>query len=415
MQWLINFLRALFLLAPREILIAFLKILYILIILIILLILFLIEWFRKLGGNLYAEETDEPCGQLPEAAMRRPDPCIYSQQLLMSQGLPVTWNNPDVWVAPADDPTNVEPDSYHLEDDKDYIVFVQAHNASTDAAIGVRVRLNYRPWSFGSPDLTPVEVDSASNEVAKFVNISPMGSAIAQFKWHTPKLDQNQPSQHYCLQASVYHPLDVNTANNMGQENTQVYRTDNPGFVSPGDTVMVTVPLTNLAKRPQTIQLNALQYAIDKDNQYQLKLKTTHGYAHMALPQRLANTAPKYHLGKGFFAMSSPSVMEAKPGLLFETKRRLRSVKTRYEGFDKLTDRLLAGDYRLPDGMTVTANGAPIENGIIVEAKTEKNVDFEITVPADAAPGSTYPVNLLAKTEDGRLVGGVTLIINVKD
>jgi hypothetical protein len=63
--------------------------------------------------------------------MRRPDPCIYSQTYLASQGVPVTWNNPDIWMAKAATPNVIEPDSYHLEADTDYIVSVQAHNAST--------------------------------------------------------------------------------------------------------------------------------------------------------------------------------------------------------------------------------------------------------------------------------------------
>lgn len=70
--------------------------------------------------------------------MRCFDPLITKQALraififlLQSQGLPVTWNNPDIWIARADNPGNIEPDSYHLTDNTDYIVTVRVHNAPT--------------------------------------------------------------------------------------------------------------------------------------------------------------------------------------------------------------------------------------------------------------------------------------------
>ncbi|MBV8895300.1 MAG: hypothetical protein JO051_02230, partial [Acidobacteriaceae bacterium] len=39
-----------------------------------------------------AWQTDD-CQPIPKHIYRRPDPLIYSQQYLMSQGLAVTWNN----------------------------------------------------------------------------------------------------------------------------------------------------------------------------------------------------------------------------------------------------------------------------------------------------------------------------------
>lgn len=37
----------------------------------------------------------DPC-KVNNPAFHRPDPCIYSQQYLLSLGLPVTWDNPDI-------------------------------------------------------------------------------------------------------------------------------------------------------------------------------------------------------------------------------------------------------------------------------------------------------------------------------
>src|SRR5262249_14391575 len=131
-----------------------------------------LSWLFRTKTLYPSEEEEEECGRIPEPLVRRPDPCIYSQFYLASQGLPVTWDNPDIWVAPASNPGAIEPDSYHLHADTDYIVSVRVHNASTDPAIGVRVRLVYRPWSFNSPDLVPVETDAFGHEVFRFVSVA---------------------------------------------------------------------------------------------------------------------------------------------------------------------------------------------------------------------------------------------------
>ncbi len=92
---LLNFSRNLFIRTPLEILVALLRLIFLFILIFLLLLLRLWEWLLELlkKKNLYSEEKEKLCGRLPEAIIRRPDPCIYSQRLLQSQGLPVTWNN----------------------------------------------------------------------------------------------------------------------------------------------------------------------------------------------------------------------------------------------------------------------------------------------------------------------------------
>src|SRR5687767_15146325 len=187
---LLDILRSLLIKGPITVLLLLIQILFLLLFGILALIVRLIEWLREFfrRRNLKEEEKeDKDCDRpLPEDVTRRPDPCIYSQQYLTSQGVPVTWNNPDIWMAKAITPNVIESDSYHLEADTDYIVSVRCHNASTDLAVGVRVRLLYRPWSFNSPDLLPVSVTPGGQEVVRFPTIPGMGSTVVQFLWHTP-------------------------------------------------------------------------------------------------------------------------------------------------------------------------------------------------------------------------------------
>ena len=166
-------LQSLFVQAPLGALLNLVRLLFVLLFGPLALLAGLIEWLREFLKRMNfkeEEEDEEECNPpAPEGAMRRPDPCIYSQSFLASQGLPVTWDNPDIWMAKAATPNVIEPDSYHLEADTAYIVSVRCHNASTDLALGVKVRLLYRPWSFNSPDLLPVDVNASGQEVVRFV------------------------------------------------------------------------------------------------------------------------------------------------------------------------------------------------------------------------------------------------------
>jgi len=415
MSSFLNFLRSLLVRTPLEVLAALLRLVFLLVLFLVVLLLKIWEWLRELlrKRNLYQEEREEPCGRLPEAIIRRPDPCIYSQRLLQSQGLPVTWNNPDIWIARADSPGNVEPDSYHLIEDTAYIVSVQVHNASTDLALGVRVRLNYRPWSFNSPELTPVETDANGNEVFRFVDVMPMSSTVTQFNWHTPKLEPGQEVRHFCLQASLFHPLDVNTSNNMGQENTNVYSA-NPGHVVPGEVLTMAIPLFNYARRRQRFRFEATIYEVNVDDRVELELKTTRGYARWSLSQRVANVLPILHAKRS----PVPQLVSrdfARGWFDFQTQRRLKAVKTKYVGFEAIRESILRRDDSLPAGMTITVDGRELDEGIEVEPRKARSAHFVVQIPGNAAPGVSLPFNIIARSTDGVLAGGVTMILNVRE
>ena len=414
---LAEFLKGLLLRTPQEILVAVLRALLVLLVVLLVLLLKLWEWLLWLfhTETLRPEETEDACGKIPEVLVRRPDPSIYSQTFLAAQGLPVTWNNPDIWVAPAANPGAVEPDSYHLEDDTDYIVSVRAHNASTDPAIGVRVRLVYRPWSFNSPDVTPVEVDAGGNEVVRSVDIPAMGSAVAEFAWHTPPVPPGE-SAHYCLQAHLAHPLDVNVGNNMGQENTNVY-SQNPGFVSPGELAQFDIPLFNVSRRAQTVRFTVDRYEVATDDRVQLTLERSRGRALLAASNRIGHSLPTVEpvevqraardRDAGTPARRSKALFGR---VSFSSpKSRFELVRTRYSGFDDLRARILDRDYSLPEGMTVAAPEL-----LELEPNEAQAPAFEVQVPSDAQPGTRLPMNICAETQDGVLVGGITVFFDVR-
>src|SRR4051794_24131449 len=73
-------------------------------------------------------KTGDPCVYFPERIINRPDPCIYSQFLLMQLGRPVTWDNPDIALFRG----GVEQYTYDLTVNTEYDVVIKMHNSSPD-------------------------------------------------------------------------------------------------------------------------------------------------------------------------------------------------------------------------------------------------------------------------------------------
>lgn len=353
-----------------------------------LLLAWLLRWLKtrlKEGGRDQDKEQKDCHTPFPEDLMRRPDPCIYSQEFLTAQGVPVTWNNPDIWVAKRATPNVIEPDSYHLQENTDYIVFVQAHNASTDLAVGVRVRLVYRPWSFNSPEVTPVEVDANGQEVFRIVNIPPMGAALTTFAWRTPSVGPE--SAHFCIQAILSHPLDINPSNNLGQENTQVLDTD-------GQSARVVVPLHNPANVAQRFAIDATLYRIEEKENVELRLRYNRGRRPEAAVDRIARLVP---------------TSTTHGGLVWPKQRTL--VKAKYVGMESLRDRLRKQDVSLPPGFKVQIDD--YDGGVRLAPRETRLMNITLEPPADAPVGQRYAINLLARDGGGRLAGGVTILLHV--
>ena len=167
---------------------------------------------------------------------------LYSQSWLMSQGLAVTWDNPDIQLY---DTKNNPVSSSDLLPDTDYQVVVRIWNNSyTGPAAGLEVQLGFIHIGFGN---TRFAIGSTA------VNLGVKGSAhcpvFAKFVWHTPAVPG-----HYCLQAQLVWPDDANPNNNLGQENTLV------GIVhSPADFVFT---VTNDATVERRFELEADMYGI---------------------------------------------------------------------------------------------------------------------------------------------------------
>lgn len=423
---LLQILRSLLVKGPLTVLLLLVQILVLLVFGILAFLAGLVEWLGEFlrRRNLKEEEDEgEDCDRpFPEDVTRRPDPCIYSQQYLASQGVAVTWNNPDIWMAKASTPNAIEPDSYHLEADTDYIVSVRCHNASTDLALGVMVRLLYRPWSFNSPELLPVSVTAGGQEVVRFANIAGMGSTVVQFLWHTPTPPPGE-SSHFCLQAHVSHPMDINLQNNMGQENTNVHSA-NPGHVAPGEIVDVEVPLFNNGRRRNRFAFRADAYAVDTAAQVQLELRLNTGREPWPLSKQLGSLVPRWRFADPAASRPRPRTADSSAAhrrastthqerrFTFGRPRRQTVTRARYAGHERYKEELLQQDFRLPMGMVFETPG--IGDALDLPAGANQIVPVRLQIPATAQDGTEYSINVRAWEERGRLAGGVTFLLRVK-
>lgn len=158
------------------------------------------------------------CVDLPPDVYKRADPMIYAQYYLMSMGLAVTWDNPDIELfdgsAPAAGP---------LKPRHHYRVRVRVWNGSYDApAVGVGVELSY--LSFGAQTVShPLGLQSLALG-AKGTADQP---AFTEFDWETPDI-----GGHYCLQVRLGWNDDANPDNNLGQKNVMVAEAHSPALFS---------------------------------------------------------------------------------------------------------------------------------------------------------------------------------------
>jgi hypothetical protein len=148
-------------------------------------------------------------------ALKQPDPFLYSQQYLISLGLPVTWDNPDVFI--YDGNNLVDPHDLHAG--TTYTVVARIWNNSPDVpVINLQVKFSYLSFGMGTQS-NPIGT-TATDLAAKGLPGCP---SFAYMPWTTPAA-----LGHYCLQVLLEPPDDSNWANNLGQRNTDVAQPQSP-------------------------------------------------------------------------------------------------------------------------------------------------------------------------------------------
>jgi hypothetical protein len=160
-------------------------------------------------------EPQVECVRTDHPSVHRPDPCIYSQQYLLQQGLPVTWDNPDIVIKQG----GVAVPEGHLLPNTLYEVEATVWNNSYDAPVaGVRVDFSFLSFGVGT---TKTAIGTS------FVDVGVKGSVRQPGRTSVPWTTPPTPG-HYCIQVLLSWIDDANPNNNLGQNNVDVAAATSP-------------------------------------------------------------------------------------------------------------------------------------------------------------------------------------------
>jgi len=186
-----------------------------------------------------------PCLPIPAGVWLRPDAYLYSQRYLMSLGMAVTWDNPDVTL--TDMAGNVVG-SHDLSPDTKYRITALIHNKAADApAPGLPVVFTLIAFGAGGATrqtigVTPIDLP---------VRAAPGEPAPASVIWTTPPVPD-----HYCIEIDAAWPDDAFPIDNVGQHNTVVRR------AGAGERLHVRVPIHDRYAQQTRVQARVDSYRL---------------------------------------------------------------------------------------------------------------------------------------------------------
>jgi hypothetical protein len=281
------------------------------------------------------------CIPIPPDIHRRPDPLIYDQYYLMSQGLAVTWDNPDISLELSGVP--VSSDS--LQPNTTYTVVAQIYNGSNTAGV-VHMPVQFSYLSFG---IATVSTFIGETFVDVPCNGAPGCPATTTMDWTTP----STPG-HYCLQVQFFWGDDANPNNNLGQENTNVQPLQSPHAA-------FTFPVRNPMRMAQALRLEADAYvlpgqracpsdAMAPTNVMTNEERREHQLVALARHDRRAFPVPN-----GWTVLIQPSELRLQPGAQQDVTVDI-TAPDGFTGRQTLNVNAFDGD-RLAGGVTLSVTG----------------------------------------------------------
>lgn len=173
-------------------------------------VMILMRRCRRFRERFKEESQALPCLPIPAGIWLQPDAYLYSQRYLMSLGIGVTWDNPDVQLT---DMGGTVVGSHDLLPSTKYRIAATIHNRSNDApAPGMPVVFTL--FSFGAGGSSqPLGQDVINLPV----RAAPGEPALASVVWETPPMPG-----HHCIQIEAVWATDANQLDNMGQHNTVI-------------------------------------------------------------------------------------------------------------------------------------------------------------------------------------------------
>jgi hypothetical protein len=306
---------------------------------------------RRLPGRA-AKGADSHCIPIRHPSYRKPDPLIYDQYFLMSLGLAVTWDNPDIELRRS----GVAVPSSEILRDTDYEIVARIWNGSNDApVVNLPVYFSYLEFGIGT---TAHQIDKGK---PTYVDLGVKGSAdcpaFATKAWRTPSVPG-----HYCLQVFLDWLDDANPLNNLGQENLTIGATHSPA--------QFTFMLRNDGNERREVRFDADTYrlpepppcgAMKRPTQDEMSVRAAQPAAYRLIPViqpevRARHNRQAYPLGEGWHVAIDPAEPVLDPG----EQRAIRVAVTAPDGFvgqQSINVRALYGDVSA-GGVTLVVIGS---------------------------------------------------------
>jgi hypothetical protein len=154
-----------------------------------------------------------PCLPIPAGVWLQPDAYLYSQRYLMSLGMAVTWDNPDVTLT---DMGGAVVGSHDLLPLTDYRITAIIHNKAATAP-APRLPVVFTLIAFGAGGPTRQTIGVVTIDLP--VRAAPGEPTPASIVWNTPATPD-----HYCIEIDAAWRDDAFPFDNVGQHNTVVRR-----------------------------------------------------------------------------------------------------------------------------------------------------------------------------------------------
>jgi hypothetical protein len=296
------------------------------------------------------EDPQRCCLPIPAGVWIAPDAYLYSQSYLMSLGMAVIWDNPDVILT---DSGGAVVGSHDLKPLTKYRVTATIHNRSAQGpAPGMPVVFTLLTFGAGGTTRQSIGTDTINLPV----RAAPGEPALASVAWTTPSVPG-----HYCIQIEAVWPTDANPLDNIGQHNTVVRA------VNKGELIVLPVPVMHFLQGRTQLKARLDSYVLP---QHPLRRRV-----------REASSSRSIKAGETDAAFLKRLVAANSPDL-----------------FPRPADWNAA----------LSHTQLPLEEG------AEAMVELKATVPAAAVSGSEQRFNVTVSEEyTGKAVGGVTVILQV--
>lgn len=231
--------------------------------------------YRRLRDCLHQRTGPDPamhCLPIPAGVWLQPDAFLYSQRYLMSLGIAVTWDNPDVTLTEMG---GAVVGSHDLQPSTEYRVTALIHNkAATAPAPGLPVVFTL--IAFGAGGATRQTIGIVTIDLP--VRAAPGEPAAASVVWRTPPAPD-----HYCIEIDAAWPDDALPIDNVGQHNTVVRN------AAPGHRVSLRVPVFRSAMHAARLSPARMRVRLDGYVLPERPLLRAEGEGRDALAKRIAD------------------------------------------------------------------------------------------------------------------------------